>query len=95
MELTGQRAECFTRRLNLTDKEMARLLALSIRTFHRLGTEGRLDAVASERLLLLERLAGHGEDVFEDQKAFNGWLRRPLRPLDGHAPLIYSTPPRT
>lgn len=85
--LTGQRAEALASRLSLTDKDVARLLALSIRTFHRLGVEGKLDAVASERLLLLEKLAQHGENVFENPDAFAHWLRRPLRVLGGHAPL--------
>lgn len=85
--LTGQRAEALAVRLALTDKELARLLSLSIRTFHRLGLEGKLDAMASERLLLLEQLTLHGESVFENQGAFARWIRRPLRVLGGHAPL--------
>lgn len=85
--LTGRRAEDLATRLSLTDKELARLLSLSIRTFHRIGLEGKLDAVASERLLLLEQLARHGESVFEDLGVFARWLRRPLRVLSGHAPL--------
>lgn len=43
--------------------------------------------MASERLLLLEQLARHGESVFEDAGVFARWLRRPLRVLGSHAPL--------
>ncbi len=85
--LTGQRAEALAARLALTDKELARLLSLSIRTFHRLGLAGKLDTVASERLLLLEQLTLHGESVFENQGVFARWLRRPLRVLGDHTPL--------
>jgi putative toxin-antitoxin system antitoxin component (TIGR02293 family) len=74
-------------RLDLSGKEIARLLTLSPRTYHRRKPEQVLDPVASERLLLLTSLADHGYDVFEDQHKFNQWLRQQLRILGGQAPL--------
>lgn len=74
-------------RLDLSGKEIAKLLTLSQRTFHRRKPEELLDQVASERLLMLTKLADHGFEVFEDQGKFNRWLRRPLRILSNQAPL--------
>lgn len=74
-------------RLDVSGKEIARLLTLSPRTYHRRKPEQVLDPVASERLLLLTKLADHGYDVFEDQHKFNQWLRQPLRILGQQAPL--------
>lgn len=73
--------------LGVTDKEMARLLNQSVATFHRRAKSGRLDAATSERLLMLGRLAGHGEVVFQDSGKFTRWLRRPLRLLADREPL--------
>lgn len=74
-------------RLDLSGKEIARLLTLSQRTFHRRKPEEILDPVASERLLMLTKLADHGFEVFEDQGKFNRWIRRPLRILSNQTPL--------
>ncbi|GAB3936646.1 hypothetical protein GCM10028804_57380 [Larkinella terrae] len=65
----------------MTEKEMATLLAMNLRTFQRRQASDKLDSVASERLALLKNLTNHGLDVFEDQQKFNRWLRQPLRVL--------------
>lgn len=69
-------------------KEMAAMLQVAERTLHRFRNEGRLDAQASERLLLLENLAAHGLLVFDGRAdAFANWLRHPLRELKHQPPL--------
>ncbi|GAA4462979.1 hypothetical protein GCM10023189_40380 [Nibrella saemangeumensis] len=73
--------------LDVSDKEMARLLNQSVATFHRQAKLQRLDAATSERLLLLTRLAVYGATVFQDQGKFTRWLRRPLRLLADRSPL--------
>ncbi|KAB7725494.1 DUF2384 domain-containing protein [Rudanella paleaurantiibacter] len=73
--------------LQITDKEMARLLNQSVATFHRQTKLQRLDPATSERLLLLTRLALYGATVFQDQGKFTRWLRRPLRLLADRSPL--------
>ena len=73
--------------LDLRDKEMATILTISIRTYHRLKLNGLLSSVASERLTLLKELAAYGLDVFENQSTFNKWLRLPLRELSNLSPL--------
>ncbi|MPR32486.1 type II RES/Xre toxin-antitoxin system antitoxin [Salmonirosea aquatica] len=85
--LDGSEADRIASLLRVSDKEMARLLNQSVATFHRRSKSGRLDAATSERLLMLERLAGHGGAVFQDAGKFTRWLRRPLRLLGDHEPL--------
>ena len=85
--LDSGEADRVARLLGVTDKEMARLLNQSVATFHRRAKSGRLDAATSERLLMLGRLAGHGEVVFQDSGKFTRWLRRSLRLLGNRAPL--------
>ena len=85
--LASRETAALAQRLELSGKEIARLLTLSPRTFHRRKPDDILDQVASERLLMLTRLADHGFAVFEEQGKFNRWLRRPLRILVNQAPL--------
>ncbi|MBD2700165.1 DUF2384 domain-containing protein [Spirosoma sp. BT702] len=73
--------------LDLMDKEMATVLTISIRTYHRLKLNGLLNPVASERLMMLKELATFGLEVFENQHSFNQWLRLPLRELGNITPL--------
>lgn len=87
MRLASREMESLAQRLSLSGREIATLLTLSPRTFHRRKPEDLLDQVASERLLMLTKLGDHGFDVFEDQGKFNRWLRRPLRILSNQAPL--------
>ena len=77
-----QRVDQLSQLLGLSLKEMAALLQIAERTLHRFRSEGRLDQQASERLLLLDNLAAHGLQVFDDRAdAFANWLRYPLREL--------------
>ncbi|SOD80924.1 putative toxin-antitoxin system antitoxin component, TIGR02293 family [Spirosoma fluviale] len=80
-------AEELAEMLDLTDREMAHILTISIRTYHRLKPDGLLNPVASERLTLLNELAAYGLDVFENQDTFNKWLRLPLQELSNLSPL--------
>jgi putative toxin-antitoxin system antitoxin component (TIGR02293 family) len=73
--------------LDFTDKEMAKILTVSIRTYHRLKPNGLLNPVASERLSMLNDLTSYGVEVFEIQGEFNKWLRLPLRELSDNSPL--------
>jgi len=73
--------------LDIHDKEMAKILTVSIRTYHRLKPVGLLNPVASERLLMLKDLTTYGVEVFEDQDKFNRWLRLPLSELSDNSPL--------
>lgn len=74
--------------IGLTDKETARILNLSERTFHRIRPDTRLDSNASERLLLLEALIRHGLDVFDHRPDVLGrWLHVPLPELRRQSPV--------
>ena len=77
-----RRVDEIARLVGLTDKEMARILNMSIRGLHGKATATRLSLAASERLLLLERLAQRGLAVFDGRADLLArWLRTPLAEL--------------
>ena len=77
-----RRVDEVARLVGLTDKEMARILNMSIRGLHGKTTATRLSLDASERLLLLERLIQRGLAVFDGQADLLArWLRTPLAEL--------------
>lgn len=77
-----QRVDEVARLVGLTDKEMARILNMSIRGLHGKATATRLSLAASERLLLLERLVQRGLAVFDGRADLLArWLRTPLAEL--------------
>lgn len=85
--LTKNDADALAEVYSLNDREMARILNLSERTYHRYKEETRLDVSASDRLLQLKKLLQYGEEVFEEREKFKRWIRRPLRSMYGEAPL--------
>jgi putative toxin-antitoxin system antitoxin component (TIGR02293 family) len=85
--LTKNDADELAEVYGLNDREMARILNLSERTYHRYKEEARLDVSASDRLLQLKKLLQYGEKVFEEREKFKRWMRRPLRTMYGEAPL--------
>lgn len=68
--------------VGLTDKEMARILNMSVRGLHGKDAAELLTSAASERLLLLERLIQHGLLIFDGRADLLArWLRTPLAEL--------------
>lgn len=66
----------------LTDREMSRILNMSVRGLHGKADSELLTSAASERLLLLERLLQHGLSVFDGRvDLLTRWLRTPLPEL--------------
>jgi uncharacterized protein (DUF2384 family) len=77
-----RRVDEIARLVGLTDKEMARILNMSIRGLHGKATATRLSLAASERLLLLERLVQRGLAIFDGRADLLArWLRTPLAEL--------------
>lgn len=68
--------------IGLTDKEMAHVLGMSVRSLHGKSGVDSLTLAASERLLLLERLIQHGLAVFDGRAdLLSRWLHTPLQEL--------------
>lgn len=68
--------------IGLTDKEMAHVLGMSVRSLHGKSGVDSLTLAASERLLLLERLIQHGLAVFDGRAdLLSRWLHTPLHEL--------------
>lgn len=73
--LPKRSADVMAKGVGLTDREMARILNISERTYHRYKSETMLDTAATERLLQLFMLYKKGEEVFEDIEKFKRWVR--------------------
>lgn len=78
--------ESVCRRLQLTLPETATILHTPIRTLARRKRERKLQAVESDRLVRLARVAAHAVAVFGDESTTAAWLRRPNRALGGEMP---------
>ncbi|WP_288428614.1 MbcA/ParS/Xre antitoxin family protein [uncultured Spirosoma sp.] len=77
-----RRVDEVARLIGLTDKEMAYVLGMSVRSLHGKFSTDALTLAASERLLLLERLIQHGLMVFDGRAdRFSRWLHTPLNEL--------------
>ena len=77
-----RRVDEVARLVDLTDKEMARILNMSVRGLHGKSAAEPLTLAAGERLLLLERLIQHGLSVFDGRSdLLSRWLRTPLTEL--------------
>ena len=77
-----RRVDEIARLVSLTDKDMARILNMSVRSLHGKSDTELLTLAASERLLLLERLVQHGLAVFDGRAdVLARWLHTPLSEL--------------
>lgn len=77
-----QRVDEIAHLVSLTDKDMARILNMSVRSLHGKSDTELLTLAASERLLLLERLVQHGLTVFDGRAdVLARWLHTPLNEL--------------
>jgi uncharacterized protein (DUF2384 family) len=77
-----RRVDEIARLVSLTDKDMARILNMSVRSLHGKSDTELLTLAASERLLLLERMVQHGLAVFDGRAdVLARWLHTPLNEL--------------
>ena len=80
--------ETLQQQMDLSAKEMAKLLDIKFRTFLRRKEAGRLQPAESDRVLRTSRLFARAKDLFDgDQSAARGWLLTPQRALGGAIPL--------
>jgi len=72
----------------LSDQQVAHVLGISPRTLARHKTGHKpLNALQSDRIFRLARIASHAEDVFESRESALDWLKSPNRALGGAIPL--------
>ncbi len=77
--LSRAAVDLVAKRVGLSDREMARILNISERTFHRYTPDTQLDTSSTERLLKLMLLYQHGEEVFSNLEDFKPWMRQSMR----------------
>jgi putative toxin-antitoxin system antitoxin component (TIGR02293 family) len=82
-----KKVDVLAKAIGLTDREMARILQMSERTFHRYKDDTLLDTNASEKLLLLALLFRKGESIFESLENFKFYVRTPSYLFQNKAPL--------
>jgi putative toxin-antitoxin system antitoxin component (TIGR02293 family) len=73
--------------VGITREEVARVLAIPLRTIARRKQGKRLQADESDRLYRLIRIVAHAIRVFGDREKAGVWLHRPNRALAGAVPL--------
>jgi putative toxin-antitoxin system antitoxin component (TIGR02293 family) len=77
--LSRAAVDLVAKKIGLTDREMARILNISERTFYRYSPDTQLDTSSTERLLKLMLLYQHGEEVFSNLEDFKPWMRQSMR----------------
>ncbi|MES2517547.1 MAG: antitoxin Xre-like helix-turn-helix domain-containing protein [Bacteroidota bacterium] len=77
--LSRAAVDLIAKKISLSDREMARILNISERTFHRYTPDTQLDTSSTERLLKLMLLYQHGEEVFSNLEDFKPWMRQSMR----------------
>lgn len=75
--LPKKSVDILTKKINLSDRQMARILNINERTFHRYKDDTILDLISTEKLLQLGQLYFKGEQVFESLENFKVWMLKP------------------
>lgn len=76
-------------KLSFSLNDLSMILHVSLRTLQRYSPTKVLDTGASAMAIQLASLRKHGLEVFEDEEAFNQWLRIPISSLDGKKPIEF------
>jgi len=72
---------------NLSLKELANILPVSLRTIQRYSNDDLLDPAVSEHAILIAELISDAGEVFNTQEAVQSWLHSPLIGLGGVKPV--------
>lgn len=89
-----RRVDEVAKMVGLTDKEMARILNMSVRGLHGKQATDALTLAAGERLLLFENLAQRASAIFDGRaELVSRWLRTPLAEL-AYTDATNEPPPR-
>ena len=85
-------AEVFKDSMEVSDSLLAELLGISEKTLSRAKkANASLDAVASDRLFRVARIAALARKSLESDKAALAWLKRPQAGLGGQTPVSLLT----
>lgn len=90
--LPVQAVEALKQGIAIPDRQLAQLLGVSEKTLSRArAAKGKLEPVASDRLVRVARVVALAIDVLEDEAAAVHWLKRPQIGLGGRIPLTMLT----
>ncbi|MEM6846160.1 MAG: antitoxin Xre/MbcA/ParS toxin-binding domain-containing protein [Bacteroidota bacterium] len=75
----------------LSQKQLAELLAVSDKTLYAQRKTGQLDPALSDRFLLIQSVFAQGIEALMSAKVFRKWLLTPHRSFDGQTPFTLMT----
>lgn len=73
--------------LNITMKELAKLLPVTERTLQRRATNSLLNSTTSQQAILLGQLITRGTEIFGNREVFQQWVRQSNKALGNYTPL--------
>lgn len=73
--------------LNISMKEMAKLLPVTERTLQRRDANSLLNSATSQQAILIGQLITRGTDVFGSIEAIQQWVRQPNKAIGNYTPL--------
>lgn len=73
--------------LNITMKELAKLLPVTERTLQRRAANSLLNSTTSQQAILLGQLITRGTEIFGNREVFQQWVRQSNKALGNYAPL--------
>jgi putative toxin-antitoxin system antitoxin component (TIGR02293 family) len=76
-----------TKKLNISREKMSSLLDISKKTIDRKPASQPFNRTISEQVLRIAEVLARGEEVFEDDARFLGWLNHPSPALGGKKPI--------
>ena len=91
--LPRRSAETLRENLNISTRELAQMLSISVRTLQRVGEDEHFNALVSGRLMTIAKVFAHAVDVFESEQRAAEWLKTPCRALADNRPIeLLDTP---
>lgn len=73
--------------LNITMKELAKLLPVTERTLQRRAANSLLNSTTSQQAILLGQLITRGTEIFGNREVFQQWVRQSNKALGNYTPL--------
>lgn len=73
--------------LSLGQKDLADMVAISLRTFQRYDSNKKLNPIVSENIIQLTEIIRLGFDVFDERESLVKWLNAPNKALGQRKPV--------
>lgn len=85
--VSSEQVSDFMQRFQLTQKQLADLLAISDKTLYAQRKNSHLDEASSDRFLFIQSIFALGEEALMSTEVFRKWLQTPHRSFENRTPL--------